>query len=88
MADEPSVRDTVIAILRKEYCDHVPVEELTDSQRLEEDLGMDSLDELELLLLIEEALDIDIPDEKWQSITTPTVGGLVKLAESRVAARG
>ena len=36
-----------------------------------EDLGADSLDAVELIMAIEEAFDIEIPDEEAESMTTP-----------------
>ena len=36
-----------------------------------EDLGADSLDAVELIMAIEEAFDIEIPDEEAEGMTTP-----------------
>ena len=36
-----------------------------------EDLGADSLDAVELIMAIEEAFDIEIPDEEAETMTTP-----------------
>merc|ERR1719235_325424 len=36
-----------------------------------EDLGADSLDAVELIMAIEEAFDIEIPDEEAEKMTTP-----------------
>ena len=35
------------------------------------DLGADSLDAVELIMAIEEAFDIEIPDEEAEGMTTP-----------------
>ncbi|CAH9014823.1 putative acyl carrier protein [Vibrio phage 424E50-1] len=41
------------------------------------DLEMDSLDDVELLLAVEEEFDIDIPDELWEKCSN--IGDLVIL---------
>lgn len=38
--------------------------------RLREDLGLDSLDTIELLFMIEEAFDLQIPDQDLQGLAT------------------
>lgn len=48
--------------------------------RLEEDLGMDSLDHVELVMFIEEEFEIEIDDEKADSIKT--VADIIKLVDS------
>ena len=45
-----------------------------------EDLGADSLDSVELIMQLEEAFDIQIPDEDAEKITT--VGDAVKYIET------
>ena len=48
-----------------------------------EDLGFDSLDTVELVMALEEAFDIEIPDEAAEGITT--VGDAVKYIEDKQA---
>ena len=45
-------------------------EEVTTSASFVEDLGADSLDQVELIMALEEEFDIEIPDEDAEKITT------------------
>lgn len=53
---------------------------ISDSSNLEEDLKLDSLDEIEILMFIEEELEIDIHDSKV--IDLKTVYDLIEIVES------
>merc|ERR1719326_2175931 len=44
---------------------------VTPDASFTEDLGADSLDAVELIMAIEEAFDIEIPDEEAEGMTTP-----------------
>jgi acyl carrier protein len=48
--------------------------QLTPDARLEEDLGADSLTLVEITLALEECLNLSIPDQEWEKVTT--VGNL------------
>ncbi len=50
--------------------------EITDEASFIKDLGMDSLDLVDLLMEMEEEFAIDIPDEEIEKITT--VGSLIR----------
>ena len=43
---------------------------LTDDAKFIDDLGADSLDTVELVMAFEEAFDVEIPDEKAETILT------------------
>ena len=45
-------------------------EEVTPSASFVDDLGADSLDQVELIMAFEEEFDIEIPDEDAEKITT------------------
>jgi acyl carrier protein len=60
-------------------------EKVTPSASFAEDLGADSLDTVELVMALEEAFDIEIPDEAAEKITT--VQEAVNYIESQVAAK-
>jgi len=49
----------------------VDVASVTPDASFTEDLGADSLDAVELIMAIEEAFDIEIPDEEAEGMTTP-----------------
>jgi len=49
----------------------VEVDKVTPEASFTEDLGADSLDAVELIMAIEEAFDIEIPDEEAEKMTNP-----------------
>ena len=55
-------------------------DEITLSSRLSEDLYADSLDMMEIALLIEEEFDLEIPDDAYDTIAT--VGDLVSYVDN------
>ena len=59
----------------------VKEEEVTISASFVDDLGADSLDTVELVMALEEAFDIEIPDEAAEGIAT--VGDAVKFIEDK-----
>lgn len=71
------IRDIVV-----EQLDIEP-EKVTPDASFVEDLGADSLDVVELLMKIEEELDIEIPDEDAEKITT--VADAVEYIETHLA---
>jgi acyl carrier protein len=56
--------------------------EVTPGARFEEDLDADSLDLVEVVLRLEEAFEIDIPEEEMQKLKT--VGEAVDLVASKL----
>ena len=59
--------------------------DVTPEALLIDDLGAGSLDLLELVMALEEAFDIDIPDEDAKRFVT--VGDVVKYVEGKVKER-
>ena len=55
---------------------------ITTSQSLREDLGLDSMATIELLFRIEEAFDLQIPDEHLQGLVT--VADVTSYVEKRL----
>ena len=55
--------------------------EVKADSNFQNDLGADSLDTVELVMALEEAFDIEIPDEAAEGITT--VGDAVKYIEDK-----
>ena len=55
--------------------------DVTMDANIQDDLGADSLDVVDLVMSIEESLDIEIPDEDVENIKT--VGDIVKYIESK-----
>jgi len=57
--------------------------EVKSDSNFQNDLGADSLDTVELVMALEEAFDIEIPDEAAEGIAT--VGDAVKYIEEKKA---
>ncbi len=54
---------------------------VTMDANIQDDLGADSLDVVDLVMSIEESFDIEIPDEDVENIKT--VGDIVKYIENK-----
>ena len=61
----------------------VDAAEVKPESNFQNDLGADSLDTVELVMALEEAFDIEIPDEAAEGITT--VGDAVKYITEKQA---
>jgi len=59
----------------------VDTAEVKTESNFQNDLGADSLDTVELVMALEEAFDIEIPDEAAEGIAT--VGDAVKYIEEK-----
>ena len=59
----------------------VEASEVKSDSNFQNDLGADSLDTVELVMALEEAFDIEIPDESAEGIAT--VGDAVKFIEEK-----
>lgn len=60
----------------------VEEEKVTPDANIQEDLGADSLDIVDLVMSFEEEFDIEIPDDQVENIKT--VGDIVKYIEDNV----
>ena len=81
MTEALSIEDKVIRIV----CDQLSAtpDKITRETSFINDLGADSLDTVELVMALEEAFDIEIPDEAAEGIAT--VGDAVKYIEDKQA---
>lgn len=61
-------------------------DQVTPQAKLQEDLGADSLDLVEFVMLIEDHFNVQIPDDKAEKIIA--VRDAVKLIEKLTASRG
>jgi acyl carrier protein len=73
---EDKVRDIIAEELGVER------EKLTDGASFMEDLGADSLDQVELVMAFEKEFDIDIPDEEAEKLRT--VGDALKYLHEKM----
>ena len=60
----------------------LPPEQLVPEARLVEDLGLDSLDAVELAISVERKFDIEVPEEELTKLKT--VADMVALVQSRL----
>ena len=77
---------TVEAAVKEIVAEHFMTDEhaVTPGTRFRQDLDADSLDIIELAMLLEEAFDIETSDEDADRLTT--VEAAVKLVEEKMAA--
>lgn len=73
----------VLARVKKIVVEHLNVEEekVTENASFIDDLGADSLDNVELVMAFEEEFDIEIPDDAAEHIQT--VGDAVKFIKEK-----
>ena len=74
-----SVADKVKKIVVEQL--GVSEDQVTSEAKFIEDLGADSLDQVELVMALEEEFGSDIPDEDAEKLTT--VGDAIKYVESK-----
>ena len=60
---------------------NIGVEKITMQSKVIEDLGADSLDVVEMLMVLEDEFNITVSDE--ESVKLKTVGDIVKLIDSK-----
>ena len=72
------VLEKVQAILAEQF--DVEEDKITAETDLQEDLGADSLDVVDLLMSIEDEFEVEVPDEEIENIKT--VGALVSYIEA------
>lgn len=70
--------------VKKIIVDHLGVEEskVSESASFVDDLGADSLDQVELVMAFEEEFGVEIPDDAAEKITT--VGSTVKYISENI----
>lgn len=74
------VLEKVKDILAKQF--EVEADKITEQTDIAEDLGADSLDVVDVLMSLEDAFDVEIPDEEIEKLTT--VGALVSYIEEHI----
>jgi acyl carrier protein len=72
------VLEKVKAILAEQF--DVEEDKITEATDLQDDLGADSLDVVDLLMSIEDEFEIEVPDDEIENLKT--VGALVNYIEA------
>jgi len=60
---------------------NISVDSITEESRVIEDLGADSLDVVEMLMVLEDEFNVTVSDE--ESVNLKTVGDIVALIDSK-----
>ena len=81
MAAEKTIEQRVKAIIVENLS--VKEDQVTPEAKFIEDLGADSLDTVELVMALEEAFSIEVPDEDAEKLQS--VGDVIKYIEDRQA---
>ena len=63
----------------------VEADDITEASNIQDDLGVDSLDVVNLVMALEDEFDIEIPEDQVKNIKT--VGDIVKFIEDTMALR-
>ena len=59
----------------------VKADDITEASNIQDDLGADSLDVVDLVMALEEEFDVEIPEDQVENIKT--VGDIVKFIEDK-----
>ena len=60
----------------------VKADDITEASNIQDDLGADSLDVVDLVMALEDEFDVEIPEDQVENIKT--VGDIVKYIENKV----
>jgi len=63
----------------------VKADDITEASNIQDDLGADSLDVVDLVMALEDEFDVEIPEDQVENIKT--VGDIVKFIEDTMALR-
>ena len=77
------VFDTVKNLISEQL--DVKADDITEASNIQDDLGADSLDVVDLVMALEDEFDVEIPEDQGENIKT--VGDIVKFIEDTMALR-
>lgn len=84
---EKYVKETVIDSII-EVKSNLNVEDIQETDHLEDDLGLDSLDHVELIMKLEKEFNIGIPDDEFENLKNTTVKELTDFTLSILERHG
>ena len=73
------VFDTVKNLISEQL--DVKADDITAASNIQDDLGADSLDVVDLVMALEDEFDVEIPEDQVENIKT--VGDIVKFIEDK-----
>ena len=78
MTGDATLRERVLKTVTEIVAEHagMAAEDIQERHSLENDLGLDSLGQVEIVMEIEDQLDVDIPDSITEEVRT--VGDIVE----------
>ena len=77
------VFDTVKNLISEQL--DVKADDITEASNIQDNLGADSLDVVDLVMALEDEFDVEIPEDQVENIKT--VGDIVKFIEDTMALR-
>jgi len=80
MPDRAEIAGTIVDIVSEKL--NKPKDDITEAMSFINDLGADSLDQVELIMDFEDKFDMQIPEEEAEKIVT--IGDAVQYVESHV----
>ena len=66
--EREKIKETVLKLVSEQL--GKPIDDITEESKFVDDLGADSLDNVELVMALEQEFEIEIPDEKSMEITS------------------
>lgn len=73
------VFDKVKELISEQF--DVKADDITEASNIQDDLGADSLDVVDLVMALEDEFDVEIPEDQVENIKT--VGDIVKFIEDK-----
>lgn len=73
------MRDRILQLIAEQF--NMDVEDLNDDMSFEDDLNADSIELVELVMSIEDEFDLELDDEKLESLKT--IGDVIDYIEEQ-----
>lgn len=77
-------REEILGVIKEHLSERgIEADQVTEQSHLAKDLGLDSLDTVEMTLGLEERFNIEIPDSELEDVGT--VGDAISLIEKKMS---